>query len=796
MGYNAPADSAGLLAPAVRRTGARFTMPSHLFPAATAAGKPGRTLNAVLGVLGALAAVALWGGGAPAPASAQAETAPPAVESALASDDTRALLKQAETLSADERRRLLGRLTDSEVRDLVWTLIAVEAPPAPAQGDVIDELADTATAVRQTLHDRAAAVVELPALPAFIADAMTPPGRDRGTMFRVLLGIVLIVAAGLLAQALTARLLRGLRQQAHPAPDASFSRKLGFGIVLLLLRMLDVAAFVAGATILFFALWHGHEPNRYLALAIIAGVALYQTAVRVSQFLFTPHDASLRLMPLSDPDASAVSVRVNGIVALAVAIFTLDRYLTAIGVRVELVDLITLTTALALIVLINVFAWQAREPIGRAIRGPGERTGAPAAFLGHAWHVLFGITVILVYVVAVVAMAAPGDVPEGVGFLTLMVVTLLPFVLGSVRPLVHDALRLPTESLVTVGEVVHSRPGLQKPVTRLIRVTIIALAVIYLGWLWGVDVVAAVDTRLGSRIGEAALQIAAAALTAYLLWLVAKRAIDPYMPDDVTPGAPAEDMGGTGVSRVATLMPLIRKAILVTLVSVTAMIIMSAIGVHIGPLLAGAGVVGLAVGFGAQSLISDIISGIFFLMDDAFRKGEYIEIGNIRGTVEKISVRSFQLRHHKGAVHTVPYGQITSLTNYSRDWAIMKFELRIPFEVDVEKVRKIIKKVGQELMDDADITPLLLEPLKSQGVNRMDDSAFIVRCKFTAKPGHQFYVRRVAYARIQEAFQKEGIQFAPKRVIVEAVTPEIAAAGAAAIETEAQANATQDDERG
>ncbi len=560
--------------------------------------------------------------------------------------------------------------------------------------------------------------------------------------------------------------------------------------------MLDVAAFVAGATILFFALWQGHEPNRYLALAIIAGVALYQIAVRVSQFLFTPHDASLRLMPLSDPDASAVSVRLEGIAALAVAIFTLDRYLAAIGVRVELVDLITLTTALAMIVLMNVFAWQVHEPLGRAIRGPGERTGALPAFLGHAWHVLFGIAVILVYVVAVVAIAAPGEVPEGAGFLTLVVVTLLPFVLGSVRPLVHDALRLPTESLVTVGEVVHSRPGLQRPVTRLIRITIIAAAVIYLGWLWGVDVVAAVDTRLGSRIGEAGLQIAAAVLIAYLMWLIAKRAIDPYMPDDVTPGAPAEDMGGTGVSRVATLMPLIRKAILVTLVSVTAMIILSAIGVNIGPLLAGAGVVGLAVGFGAQSLISDIISGIFFLMDDAFRKGEYIEIGNIRGTVEKISVRSFQLRHHKGAVHTVPYGQITSLTNYSRDWAIMKFELRIPFEVDVEKVRKIIKKVGQELMDDADIAPLLLEPLKSQGVNRMDDSAFIVRCKFTAKPGHQFYVRRVAYARIQEAFQKEGIQFAPKRVIVEAVTPEIAAAGAAAIETEAQANAAQDDDRG
>ena len=107
-----------------------------------------------------------------------------------------------------------------------------------------------------------------------------------------------------------------------------------------------------------------------------------------------------------------------------------------------------------------------------------------------------------------------------------------------------------------------------------------------------------------------------------------------------------------------------------------------------------------AIGFGAQTLVKDIISGVFFLADDAFRVGEYIDVGDVMGTVEHISIRSLRLRHHRGPVHTIPFGEIQHLTNFSRDWAIMKIEFRLPFDADLEKVRKIIKKVGQTLMAD------------------------------------------------------------------------------------------------
>ena len=127
----------------------------------------------------------------------------------------------------------------------------------------------------------------------------------------------------------------------------------------------------------------------------------------------------------------------------------------------------------------------------------------------------------------------------------------------------------------------------------------------------------------------------------------------------------------------------------------TVLSVLAALGVNIVPLLAGASIVGVAIGFGSQTLVKDIVSGAFFLMDDAFRVGEYIEVGDAKGTVEKITVRALFLRHHRGALNILPYGQITRLRNTSRDWMIMILEFRLALETDLRKVKKIIKTIGE-----------------------------------------------------------------------------------------------------
>ncbi|MEM7545687.1 MAG: mechanosensitive ion channel domain-containing protein [Pseudomonadota bacterium] len=228
------------------------------------------------------------------------------------------------------------------------------------------------------------------------------------------------------------------------------------------------------------------------------------------------------------------------------------------------------------------------------------------------------------------------------------------------------------------------------------------------------------------------------------------------------------DEGGAGAaaSRLATILPLFRSFVLLVIATTAVFLVLLQLGINVAPLFAGAGVVGLAIGFGAQSLVRDILSGVFFLSDDAFRKGEYIDVGDVKGTVEKISLRSFQLRHHLGALNTIPFGEIKHLTNYSRDWVMMKLPLRLTYDTDVDKVRKLIKKLGQELLDHPTEGHKFVQPLKSQGVYMMEDSAMIIRIKFMTRPGDQWTTRKLIYQEIRSLFEREGIKFAHKEVTV------------------------------
>jgi len=206
---------------------------------------------------------------------------------------------------------------------------------------------------------------------------------------------------------------------------------------------------------------------------------------------------------------------------------------------------------------------------------------------------------------------------------------------------------------------------------------------------------------------------------------------------------------------------------------------LAAMGVEIGPLIAGAGVVGVAIGFGAQTLVRDIFSGMFYLMDDAFRVGEYIQSGSYKGTVESFSLRSIKLRHQRGPVFTVPFGVLGAVQNMSRDWVIDKTMIGITYDSDIELAKKLIKKVGQELTEIPEFAPSILEPMKMQGVEAFGDYAIQIRLKMKTRPGEQFMIRRRAFAMIKKAFDENGIKFAFPTVQVAGGEPSAAAAQAA-----------------
>ncbi|MSQ62599.1 MAG: mechanosensitive ion channel [Betaproteobacteria bacterium] len=259
------------------------------------------------------------------------------------------------------------------------------------------------------------------------------------------------------------------------------------------------------------------------------------------------------------------------------------------------------------------------------------------------------------------------------------------------------------------------------------------------------------------KIGLRLLGVAVLALLAHGIWITVRTVVDQR----VTQIKPVNAHDGPDANaRLLTLLPLLRVSAAVLLIVMLVLSSLWALGIEITPFLAGAGVLGLALGFGAQALVRDVIAGIFFLVEDAFRVGEYIESGtNTKGTVERISLRTVALRHHNGLLHFVPYGALGVVRNTSRDWVIDKFNLPLPIEVESEAIRKMIKKVGEDMKADPDLGPLIIESLKCK-LFRIDPGVKVFRCKFRSPPGKQFDVRAGALKRIEAALKKMNLQFA------------------------------------
>jgi small-conductance mechanosensitive channel len=287
-----------------------------------------------------------------------------------------------------------------------------------------------------------------------------------------------------------------------------------------------------------------------------------------------------------------------------------------------------------------------------------------------------------------------------------------------------------------------------------------------------VDALAAADT-FWTRLLRGAVHALAIILLADVLWMITAALIDQKLAS-----VQSSEEEGNRVARLRTLLPIVRSTVAAVLIVMVVLTALSALGIEVGPLLAGAGVVGVAVGFGAQTLVRDLFSKFFYLLDDAFRVGEYIQSGNYKGTVEHLGARSVRLRHHRGPLYTIPYSLLGAVQNMSRDWVIDKLTINLTYDSDLDKAKKIIKQIGKELAANEEFAPNILEPLKMQGVEQFGDFAIQIRMKMKTKPGQQFTIRRRAYAMIRTAFEANGIKFAHPTVQV-AGSGEAASAAAA-----------------
>ncbi|MBI9087263.1 MAG: mechanosensitive ion channel family protein [Desulfobacterales bacterium] len=210
--------------------------------------------------------------------------------------------------------------------------------------------------------------------------------------------------------------------------------------------------------------------------------------------------------------------------------------------------------------------------------------------------------------------------------------------------------------------------------------------------------------------------------------------------------------------RVETLVRLIRQAVLIVLWVTTILILLKEIGVDVGPVLASAGIVGLAVGFGAQNLVRDFISGFFFILENQVRVGDVAIVNGTGGLVEGVNFRTIVLRDLGGIVHIFPNGTVTTLSNLTNDWSAYVFDIGVAYKENTDRVIEVMSRVGSEMKQDEILGPFMLEEPEIFGVDKFDNSAVIIKGRIKTKPIRQWQVGREYLRRIKLAFDNAGIE--------------------------------------
>ena len=411
-------------------------------------------------------------------------------------------------------------------------------------------------------------------------------------------------------------------------------------------------------------------------------------------------------------------------------------------------DLIRTGLAIPIYLLFIGVVWRHRRTMAVAVAGPRPRSRWRIR-LAKLWSAIVISFLIITFLTTQAALTLGSQLRGSAVLLTALMFLATPHLDTMIGNWAQRGLESPDISI------------LRAAARQTARFTVLVVILTMLGTLWAVPLAAGYGVDL-LEVAKGSSGVALIALAAAFLWnvvgTVCGRALRAELPavsgDEETLGAPR--------SRLGTLVPLLSAVGKSSILALAVLSILVLIGVNVWPLITGLSVFGLAIGFGSQTLVKDVVSGLFFLIDDAFRFGEYIETSGAKGTVEKISVRSVSLRHQRGALATIPYGEIGKIQNFSRDWMIEKLTFRVAFDTDVEKVRKIFKKIGQDISADPELAPDLLEPFKSQGISEVEDGTLVIRAKFKAKAGKQSMIRRAALTAVHRAFQENGIQAVPK----------------------------------
>ena len=533
-------------------------------------------------------------------------------------------------------------------------------------------------------------------------------------------------------------------------------RRLPFVLVALVLDLVPVAIFAAVGHVLLTTPLGATTNARLVVLAVVDAYVICRIVMCITRAFVSPHDQRLRLIQCDDSTALFIETWVRRLSAVAVFGFAAAEVGLLFGLYRSAHDVLIKLVGLVVHIMLVVLVLQCRQAVAHRLRARRGRTGVLASLQNHLagqWHL-----VAIFYIIALWLVAA-AEIRDGYERLLHFFVVTTAVGIGSrlVSIIILGAL----DRAVRVGVDSSSRyPGLEQrliyyyPALRVLLIAVISAATgITLLEVWGFAPISwfyagALGERVLSALGTSGIAV----LIAVMVWEASNAAVENKVASLTRAAQTAR------AARLRTLLPMLRTALFVTILIITGLIVLSQIGLNIAPLLAGAGVLGVAIGFGSQKLVQDLITGLFLLLENTMQVGDVVTLGGLSGTVEYLSIRTIRLRALDGSVHIIPFSSVTTVTNQTRDFAYALSDLPIGLNEEPDRVSDLLRDVVKTMRTEPRWEDAITSDLEVMGVYAFTDNAWTLRVRMRTTPSQRWAVNREFNRRVKYCFDENAVQ--------------------------------------
>jgi small-conductance mechanosensitive channel len=539
----------------------------------------------------------------------------------------------------------------------------------------------------------------------------------------------------------------------HPA--LLMLRRLPYLAAALVLYLIPVTVFAAVGSLLV-AAGLGSTGTAHLVIRTILDSAMIgYTVLAVTRLLVAPEAPALRLLAIGTETAVFLRFWVLWLTIVSLSGVSLVQIAGFMGMYSGAREALLKVVTLVLHIMVAVIVVQSRARVTKWLRAPKGARGPIAAFrnrLAAIWHIIALFYIMAAWVV--LALEIQDGLFRLLRFAVFTTLTISAFRVLSIV-LVGGLERLFKVTVEDSGHpVLMQRLARYHRLARLVlRGALAAVAGIALLEVWGLDSLAWFAAgALGGQVVSAILSAALTVLIGLVIWEVSNTSIQQHI------SRLERDAQMARSARFRTLLPILRTMLLVAILLVVGLTVLSDIGVNIGPLLAGAGIVGVAIGFGSQKLVQDLITGLFLLMENAMQVGDWVTAAGLSGSVETLSIRTMRLRAADGSVHIVPFSSVTTVTNTNRGLGNAAVTVNVAYREDTDRVCEVLKQIASTMREEREFQGAMLSELQLWGVDAVDGAMVTIAGQIVCTASGRWAVQREYNRRMKQRFQELGIE--------------------------------------